>query len=312
MRIEYHRTLIADDVRNGVIHEALKAVIEPGRTVVADIGAGTGLLGLMAARLGAREVFLYEAAEVAGVAEEVVAASGFANCFVIPCHSTEMDDPPLVDVIVSETLGNYAFEEDIISTLNDARGRFLKPGGRILPRGVVQYVAPVISPRIDAELRVWSKTGGIYGLDLSLPEKMSLNNVYVRRLAASELLRGATREWDRANLEAVVDPCRSGDAEWEMPSAATVHGFAVWWKADFGEGLALSTGPDAPETHWEQLYFPLEEALYLGPATRLHLAIQSQSAPETGTHLTWRAECRTAAGDTISRQEMDLEKGYLP
>jgi Arginine methyltransferase oligomerization subdomain/Ribosomal protein L11 methyltransferase (PrmA) len=312
MRIEYHRTLIADHVRNGVIYEALKAVIEPGRSAVADIGAGTGLLGLMAARLGAREVFLYEAAEVAGVAEEVVAASGFANCFVIPCHSTEMVDPPQVDVIISETLGNYAFEEDIISTVNDARNRFLKPGGRILPREVVQYTVPVVSPRIDAELRVWSKTSEIYGLDLSLPEKMSLNNVYVRRLAVCELLSGATREWDRANLEAAVDPSRSGVADWEIPSAATVHGFAVWWKADFGEGLELSTGPDAPETHWEQLYFPLEDALHLEPGMRLHLAIQSHSAPESGTNLNWRAECRTATGETISRQEMDLDKGYLP
>jgi predicted RNA methylase len=68
MRIEYHRTLIADHVRNKAFHEPLSRVIKPGETTVADIGAGTGLLGLMASKLGAREVMLYEAAEVAGVA----------------------------------------------------------------------------------------------------------------------------------------------------------------------------------------------------------------------------------------------------
>ncbi len=243
MRIEYHRTLIADQVRNRVLYEALKAVIEPGKTRVADIGAGTGLLGAMAARLGAREVFLYETAEVAGVAETVIAASGLQNCVLMPCHSTEMQDPPEVDVIISETLGNYAFEEDIITTLNDARCRFLVPGGVILPRGIVQYVAPVIAPRLDAELRAWEQTGREYGLDLSLPQVMSFNNVYVRRLATGELLAAGEREWDRVDLHQEADPQRAGRVSWEMDAPAAIYGFAVWWQADFGEALSLSTGP---------------------------------------------------------------------
>jgi len=42
MRIEYHRTLIADQVRNEAFFNALKSVIVPGKSIVADIGAGTG------------------------------------------------------------------------------------------------------------------------------------------------------------------------------------------------------------------------------------------------------------------------------
>ena len=80
MRIEYHRTLIADHVRNEAFFRALKAVIEPGKSIVADIGAGTGLLGLMASKLGAKEVFLFETAEVAGVAAEVLKANKAKTC----------------------------------------------------------------------------------------------------------------------------------------------------------------------------------------------------------------------------------------
>ncbi|MBU1211764.1 MAG: 50S ribosomal protein L11 methyltransferase [Alphaproteobacteria bacterium] len=312
MRIEYHRTLIADHVRNRVLFEALKRVIVPGETVVADIGAGTGLLGLMAARLGARDVFLYEAAEVAGVAEEVIAASGFENCFVMPCHSTEMEEPPPVDVIISETLGNYAFEEDIITTLNDARKRFLKPGGVILPRSVAQFAAPVIAPRLNSELRVWGETGEAYGLDLSLPQSMSLNNAYVRSMPAAELLADSVREWDRVDFGDAADPGRSGSLSWDIADAATVYGFAAWWVADFGEDLRLSTGPDAPATHWEQLYFPLESELSIKPGERLLFELSSHSAPESGTHLAWAAELRGADGTIAARQEMDLDKGYLP
>ena len=41
MRIEYHRTLIADRVRNAAFEAALRAVIKKGVTTVADIGTGT-------------------------------------------------------------------------------------------------------------------------------------------------------------------------------------------------------------------------------------------------------------------------------
>ena len=56
MRIEYHRTLLADRVRNAAFHAALQRVIVAGKTTVADIGAGTGFLGFMAAKLGAARV----------------------------------------------------------------------------------------------------------------------------------------------------------------------------------------------------------------------------------------------------------------
>ena len=91
MRIEYHRTLIADRVRNTALFAALQQVIVKGRTVVADIGAGTGLIGLMAARLGAKDVHLYELAEVAGVAAEIL------NDRVVPFF--EQHDIPLLRIL---------------------------------------------------------------------------------------------------------------------------------------------------------------------------------------------------------------------
>jgi predicted RNA methylase len=159
MRIEYHRTLLADRVRNDAFHAALKALIRPGETTVADIGSGTGFLGLLAAKLGAREVFLYEKAEVAGVAQAILKRNRARNCRLIPFASTEVDNPPKVDVVLSETLGNYALEEDIVTTMNDARRRHLKPDGRLVPAGLTQFVAPVIASRIHAELTAWTGWG---------------------------------------------------------------------------------------------------------------------------------------------------------
>ena len=312
MRIEYHRTLIADQVRNEAFFAALKAVIVPGKSVVADIGAGTGLLGLMASKLGAREVFLFETAEVAGVAAAVLKANKAKRCHLIPCHSTEFQDKLAVDIIVSETLGNYALEENIIATLADARQRFLKPGGRVIPDGIIQYVAPVVTPRIDEELRAWERVG--HGLDLAIAQTMSLNNAYVRHLQPAEILDGcrSAMVWDEVDLTSEVKSKRRGDAEWRLPRPAKIYGFATWWKVELVPGIGFSTGPLSPRTHWEQLYFPLLAPIEANPSDVVSIDLRSSSSEEGGTDLAWTAVQKSPEGKVIARQALELDKGYIP
>lgn len=312
MRIEYHRTLIADRVRNEAFFAALKAAIRPGKSVVADIGTGTGLLGLMAAKLGAKTVYMFETAEVARVAAQTVKANKAKNCHVIPCHSTEFRDTLKADVIVSETLGNYAFEENILDTLKDARARFLKPGGVLIPNKIEQFVAPVIAPRIEAELTAWREVGP--GLDLGFAESMSRNNVYVRAFASNELLdRGRSAQlWDTCDLTKDGKAARKGRGTWTVSESQTVFGFAVWWRASLTSGISISTAPEAPKTHWEQLYFPLLTPVKLKPGDSMSVELSSRSSERAGTHLAWSAEHRGRNGKTLSRQSLDLDKGYLP
>jgi protein arginine N-methyltransferase 1 len=306
MRIEYHRTLIADRVRNEAFAAALRAVIKKGVTTVADIGTGTGLLALMAVKLGAREVFLYEAAEVAGVAAKVLKANGARNCHLIPCHSTEMVDPPKVDVVVSETLGNYALEEHIIETLADAKKRFLKPGGVLIPRRIEQFVAPVISDRVQAEFDAWDATG----FDLSVAKAMSLNNIYVRTFSAKELFE--SKAWDAIELGVDSRSARKGEATWKLKAATTVYGFATWWSAELAPGIALSTAPEAPRTHWEQLYLPLLQPIPARAGDMIVVNLRSRTSAEAGTHVAWVAVHRDAKGREVARQSLNLDKGFLP
>lgn len=316
MRIEYHRTLINDRVRVAAFHAALKKAIKPGVSTVADIGAGTGLIGVLAARLGAKTVYLYEAAEVAGVAAEILKRNRVRNAELFPCHSTEFDDPPRADIVVSETLGNYALEEDIVETMADAAKRHLAAGGVLIPSRIAQFAAPVIAPRIDAELRAWDRATEGLGVEVNLaPAKaLSLNNIYVRTISPGELLSGVggAVEWDRIELGADKRSNRKGEAVWTVSNPSTIYGFALWWTADLVPGVAISTGPDAPPTHWEQLYLPLMEPIATERGERVSLAIKSRTSRAAGTNIAWTAARLGADGEMLNKQTMDLERGYLP
>ena len=312
MRIEYHRTLVSDRIRNEAFHAALKAVIRPGETVVADVGAGTGLLGMMAAKLGAKEVYLYETAAVAGLARDLLKLNKVRNCVLFPCHSTEMETPPRVDVVVSETLGNYPLEEDIVATLKDARKRHLKPGGIMIPRRVKQFVAPVVSDRMHRDLVAWDDVG--YGLDFTPAKVMSQHNIYVRTLGLPELLDGgrSTVMWDEIDLTAQPASNRKGETVFPVRAAATIYGFAIWWTAELAGNVVMSTAPDAPRTHWEQLYLPLLEPISAKAGDKVGIALRSRTTAENGTTLAWTATHMDGKGKQLAKQALDLEKGYLP
>jgi protein arginine N-methyltransferase 1 len=312
MRIEYHRTLLADGVRNAAFHQALSRVIVRGETTVADIGAGTGFLGFLAARLGAKRVDLYESADIAGVARRLLRHNRLSNVRIAEVHSTEVPSPERVDVVVCETLGNYPFEENIIETLNDARQRFLKPGGIVIPHAVQQFACPVVAERFYRELCAWDDVG--YGLDFAPAKTMSLNNIYVRDFSADGLLRRgeAARSWDKVTFDRSHKTTRAGEASWAAGRRTTVYGLALWWTAELVSGVSLSTGPRDARTHWEQLYLPVLAPITLEAGQTLAVRLRSTTSYERGTNLVWSFIVRDAAGGQVLRQALDLEKGFLP
>ena len=73
-----HARMLHDDRRTGDYLAALAAAVRPG-DVVLDIGTGSGVLAVAAARAGARRVYAVEASDIAEVAERVFAANGVTD-----------------------------------------------------------------------------------------------------------------------------------------------------------------------------------------------------------------------------------------
>ena len=308
MSIEFHRRMLADRVRHDAFRAALRAAIRPGSSTVADIGAGTGVLAFFARELGAREVWLYDPGPALELAAAVAERNGIDGLNFVPARSLDVDDPPPVDVVVAEVLGNFAYEEDVLETLRDAR-RFLKPGGTLIPHSLTQWCAPVTSDRFDRDLRSWRDVG--FGLDWSLAEGVTRNNMYVFAIHPKDLLDAPPKPWDALEFTGEIDSRRKGSVEWRLAKDANLFGFALWWECTLSPGVVLSTSPFAPRTHWDQIYLPLLEPLAGAAGDDVSLEVSSETGGgESGIDVRWTAEQRRAGG-VVARQSLDLGAGFL-
>ncbi|MBI4994981.1 methyltransferase domain-containing protein [Candidatus Peregrinibacteria bacterium] len=290
--IELQLKLLGDDLRNKAFYDALKKVIIKGKTVVADIGSGTGFLSFLASRLGAKECYLYEYdEELLKLSREIAAINNIKNCKFFATHCVEIKKPVRADVVISETLGNYALEENIIENMRDAK-RFLKPGGIIIPQKIEQFAAPIASPRLIDKISTWKNVG--FGLNLNLLAHAALNNMFVYKILPADLPRwagqkNAVQKWDHVDLRENEKSIRAGRAQWKAEKDCTIFGFAVWWNCELIPGITLSTSPFSKPTHWEQIFLPLLKPLNLKKGETLNLSIKSDSRREIGIRLNWEA-----------------------
>jgi protein arginine N-methyltransferase 1 len=308
MSIEFHRRMLADRVRHDAFRTALEQAIRPGQSTVADIGAGTGVLAFFARQLGAREVWLYDPGAALGLAEAVAARNGIDGLNFVHERSLDVTDPPPVDVVVAEVLGNFAYEEDVLETLRDAQ-RFLKPGGTLIPRSIVQWAAPVTSDRFERDLASWRSVG--FGLDWSDAERVTRNNMYVFAIEPGDLLAAPAASWDMLDFSDVIDSSRSGTATWRLAADAPIYGFALWWECMLSPGVVLTTSPFSARTHWDQIYLPLLRPIAGCAGDEIALSVASETGGvESGIEVRWAVE-QTHSGAAVNSQNLSIGEGFL-
>lgn len=284
-----HRPMLFDHVRNSAYARALKAAIG-AETTVMDLGAGLGVHGLFAARMGAKKVYLVEPSPVIEVARLVAKDNGLNQVECLQATAEELKLDTRVDVITSVFTGNFLLSEDLLPSLFYARDHFLAPGGQLIPdRGRMEVVPVCASGYYQKYILAWAQypdhcaRHGLPPIDYSRLGANAANYLFYDRaekFAAEPLASpGILMELDFNTAKTAT--CDHG-LELAIERDGICHGWVGWFQIRLVDEW-LSTDGLESKTHWSQVFLPVAEPIEVrrGDVISFHL-----KRPEEG-EWTW-------------------------
>ena len=166
---KWHFRIIQDQLRNDIYDKVLREFVKPD-SIVLEIGTGTGILAMMAARAGAKRVYTCEMEPLIGqAARKNIFKNNLQNQIsIILKKSTELkigeDLPERADILVSEITDSNLLGERVLPVMEDAITRLVKNNAVILPGQIA--VQGILVSKIPTLLQFQSLKE-INGFDLS-------------------------------------------------------------------------------------------------------------------------------------------------
>ena len=256
--------MIKDRVRT----ESYQKAIENNKNdfkdkVVLDIGCGTGILSLFAARAGAKMVIGVDNADIVHYAREIVKKNGYEDKVKIIQGKMEEVVLPVekVDIIISEWMGYFLLYESMLDCVLFARDKYLVPGGKILPDRCTMHVAAIEDADYKQEkLTFWDK---IYGFDMSCITPSVIVEPLVDTINSQSIVT-TTNKFFEFDINTVTKEELEFSATYEvtMTKNEKIHGIVTWFDIEFGhlENIVrFSTSPRSPYTHWKSTVFYFDD-----------------------------------------------------
>jgi protein arginine N-methyltransferase 1 len=289
-----YASMMADVTRIDAYAAALAKVVRAD-SIVADLGSGTGMFALLAARSGARKVYAIEPDDAIHVGRTLAAANGLVDRIeFIQARSTDVSLSERVTVIVSDIRGTLPLFERHLPAIVDARERLLGGTGTLIPRRDRVWAAIVEAHDLWAgHVRPWRNR--TYGLHLEPVQELLVNTWRRSRMAPDDLLSNpeCMAVIDYRN---VADPNLDAEATWEAARIGTAHGVCLWFDTELADGIGFSNAPHEPGTIHGQAFFPFVAPVALDQGESLSVRIQ---ADLVGDDYVWRWTCRGREQSTL-------------
>jgi predicted nicotinamide N-methyase len=271
---QWHFGIVNDSLRNETYARALHHSVQP-EMLVLEIGSGTGLLAMLAARAGAAQVITCEREPlVAERAQTIIARNGLAGRIsVVPKELTQLtlgtDLPRRADLLVAEIVDSKLVGEHVLPLYAYARKHLLTPEARVLPETIATRGMLVGG----LETRSF-RMGEVMGFDLSPfnllapPTVMSAAggghfDAYSEPVEVFRFDLNASRHPDRERRRVEIDVTKDG----------LVQGFMQWNWMDFGDGIVFENRPPL-ESCWVPVIHLFPEAISVRKGDLLCLAAE--------------------------------------
>lgn len=271
--LPFHHWLLADATRTGSYRQAVSQVVRKNDVVV-DIGSGSGILSFFACLAGARKVYAIEVTNAVFLARELCRGNGFDN--IVEFHQAASQDvrlPELADVVISDTGCSFGLQGGMLGLLLDAKKRFLKPGGRVIPHSMQLFVAPM-ELKDHRNLDVWDKDR--YGLDLSPVRRFAANTDYSLRVGPKQVL-GPPALLTTLHFDEVNSAYVAGETISVAARDGVLHGLVAWIVLELTPGISFNNSPLGATVDWTHSFFPIEKPVEVRAGDRVRSKIQTNN-----------------------------------
>lgn len=233
--------------------------------VVLDVGAGTGILSLFCAKVGAKHVYAVECSSMADMAQKIIKQNGYSDVITVLKGKIEDIELPVtqVDVIISEWMGYFLVYENMLNTVLYARDKWLVKDGLVLPDKASLYVTAIEDADYkEDKIEFWNN---VYGFDMSCIRKQSIMEPLVDTVEQNQIVTNSQllKTMDISKMTA-------GDASFTAPFKLVaerddyIHALVAYFDVSFTKChklMGFSTGPKSRTTHWKQTVLYLEDVL---------------------------------------------------
>jgi SAM-dependent methyltransferase len=305
--LEEHSVYVSDRMRLNLFRSAIEKVLAPG-AVVLDVGCGSGVLGLISLQAGASRVVGIDSTAMIEVARESFRRAGLLGQIeLIRGLSYRVEPSVRADIVICDHVGCFGFDYGVIELLKDARERFLKPGGIVVPSRIRLMLGAVQSEEAWKKVDVWRREQ--VPPEYNWIATLSVNTKHLLELSREEIL-GTPCELGVTDLTAHNPDFFSWTAEFVPERNSILHGLAGWFECELAEGVWMTNSPLSEEAvAREQAFLPIGEATPVEAGERIKAAVMARPSdnmiawsvelPRSGrrfSHSTWQGDA-LSAGD---------------
>jgi len=255
-----HEEMLKDTVRTKTY---MKAIVNNKHLfkdkVVLDVGCGTGILCMFAAKAGAKKVIGVDCAGIIDQAKKIVEANGFKDVITLIRGKVEEIELPVekVDIIISEWMGYFLLYESMLDTVLVARDKWLAPDGLLFPDKASLMICAIEDAEYrESKINFWDN---VYGFDMSCIKEMALLEPLVDTCDGQQVISDTCKILD-IDLYTVTKEDLDFESDFKINVSRDeyCHALVSYFNVEFSKThtkLRFSTGPRSEYTHWKQTVF---------------------------------------------------------
>ncbi|NPC58714.1 tetratricopeptide repeat protein [Caenimonas soli] len=280
----WHVPMMNEPERNKAFYDGLASLVTPEK-VVFEIGTGSGLLAMMAAKLGAKKVFTCEAVGlIADTARKIVARNNYQGQITVlakPSHAIqiEQDLPAKADILVHEIFSSELLGEHVLPAIEDAKARLLKPGGEVLPSSASIMIALVSGDELGKNLYVSES----FGFDLREfnaihPKKRPLYREDLAPVLMSDDIEAFRFDFRRD----ATFPAERKEIKITTTQGGLCYGVIQWIRIELAEGVHFENHPSRRRSvsNWQHTIYGFDAPIHLNEGSVVSInATHDRSRP---------------------------------